>query len=85
MSEEKTFFDRNMEMWERWTSQYMDTVSRAMETTMTQSSTLRKQIDKAVATAVGTQFEIALSAIKALERQVESLSGKIDELLKTED
>jgi hypothetical protein len=85
MSEDKGFFERNMEMWEKWTSTYMDTMAAAMDKTMEQSATLRKQVDKAVATTVGTQFEAALAAIRALEKQVEALSGKIDELLKDED
>jgi predicted nucleic acid-binding Zn-ribbon protein len=85
MSEEKSFFEKNMEMWERWTGTYMDTMTKAMDRTMEQSAALRKQVDKAVATAVSTQFETALSAIKALEKQVETLSAKIDELLEQDD
>lgn len=82
MSEEKNFFEKNMEMWERWTGTYMDTMSKAMEKTMEQSAGLKKQVDKAVATTVGTQLDAALAAIKSLERQVEALAGKIDELAK---
>ncbi len=82
MSEEKGFFDKNMEMWERWTSTYMDTMAKAMERTMDQSAAFRKQVDKAVAMTVDTQLEAALAAIKALEKQIEALSGKMDELLK---
>ncbi len=81
MSEEKSFFEKNMQMWERWTSSYVDTMSAAMEKTMEQSAALRKQVDKAVATAVGTQLDAALAAIRSLEKQVETLAGKIDEML----
>jgi hypothetical protein len=85
MSEDKSFFEKNMEMWERWTSSYMDTMATAMEKTMEQSTALRKQVDKAVATAVGTQMDAALAAIRALEKQVETLAGKIDEMLEQDD
>lgn len=85
MSEEKSYFEKNMEMWERWTGTYMDTMARAMERTMDQSAAFRKQVDSAVTTAVETQFEATLTAIKALERQVGALSGKIDEFLKQKD
>jgi hypothetical protein len=85
MSEEKSFFEKNMEMWERWTSSYMDTMATAMEKTMEQSATLRKQVDKAVATAVSVQMDAALAAIRSMESQIEILSGKIDELLQQED
>lgn len=85
MSESWGFFEKNMEMWEKWTSTYMDTMSKAMDKTMEQSAALKKQVDKAVATAVGTQLDATLAGIKSLERQVEALSGKIDELLEQED
>jgi hypothetical protein len=85
MSEDKSFFEKNMEMWERWTSSYMDTMASAMEKTMEQSTALRKQVDKAVATAVGTQMDATLTAIRSLEKQVETLSAKIDEMLQHED
>jgi ABC-type phosphate transport system auxiliary subunit len=85
MSEDKSFFEKNMEMWERWTSSYMDTMATAMEKTMEQSTALRQQVDKAVATAVGTQMDATLAAIRSLEKQVEVLAGKIDEMLQHED
>jgi cbb3-type cytochrome oxidase cytochrome c subunit len=85
MSENWSFFEKNMEMWEKWTSTYMDTMSKAMEKTMEQSSAFKKQVDKAVATAVSAQFDATLAAIQSLEKQVEALSSKIDELLEQED
>jgi hypothetical protein len=85
MSEDKSFFEKNMEMWERWTSSYMDTMATAMEKTMEQSAALRKQVDKAVATAVGAQMDATLAAVRSLENQIEVLAGKIDELLQHED
>ena len=85
MSENWGMFEKNVEMWEKWTSSYMDTMSKAMEKTMEQSTAFKKQMDKAVATAVNTQLDTTLAAIKSLEHQVETLSGKIDELLKQED
>jgi RNA polymerase-binding transcription factor DksA len=74
------FLDKSMEMWERWTSTYLDTMSKAMERTMEQSVTFRKQVDKAVAATVGSQLDATLTAIRALEKQVEMLAAKIDEL-----
>ena len=85
MSEEKSFFEKNMAMWERWTSSYMDTMATAMEKTMEQSAALRKQVDKAVATAVSSQMDAALAAIRSLEKQIEALAGKIDEMLEGND
>jgi len=56
-----------------------------MERTMEQSASFKKQMDKAVATAVNTQLEATLAALRSLEKQVEALSGKIDELIEQED
>jgi len=56
-----------------------------MEKTMEQSQALRKQVDKTVATAVGTQMDATLAAIRSLEKQVETLSTKIDEMLDRQD
>lgn len=85
MSEDKTMFDKNVEMWERWTTSYMDTMARAMDRTMEQSAAFQKQVEKAAAVAVDAQLEAALTAIKALENQMETLSGRIEELLKKQD
>ncbi len=85
MSENWNLFEKNMEMWEKWTSTYMDTMYQTMEKAMEQSMAFKKQVDKAVATTVGTQFDAILAGIKTLENQVETLSGKVDELLQEED
>jgi len=82
MSEDKTLFDKNLEMWERWTSSYMDTMARAMDRTMEQSAVFQKQVEKAATAAVDAQIEAMMGAIKALERQMETLSARIEELLK---
>jgi hypothetical protein len=85
MSENWNILEKNMELWEKWTSTYMDTMSKAMERTMEQSASFQKQMDKAAATAVNTQLDAALAAIRSLEGQIEALSGKVDELLQQED
>ena len=82
MSEDKTLFDKNIEMWERWTSSYMDTMAKAMDKTMEQSVVFQKQVEKATAVAVDAQLGAMLAAIKSLEKQMEMLSGRIEELLK---
>lgn len=85
MSDEKTVLDQTMAMWERMSANYMDTMTKAVEKTMEQSTAFRKQVDKAVATALGAQLEATLAGLKALQNQIEQLSAKVDELLKRED
>jgi hypothetical protein len=98
MSENWNLFEKNVEIWEKWTNTYMDTMAKAMDKTMEQSTafrhqmekameqseSFRKQMDEAVATAVNTQLDATLAALKSLEQQVENLSSKIDELLAQE-
>lgn len=81
MTEEKNFFEKNMEMWDKWTSSYVDTMSKMMERAMEQSAVLKKQVDEAVATTVGAQMDATLTAIRSLEKQVELLSTKIDDFM----
>jgi len=77
-------FKKNMEMWEQFTSNYMDTMFKTVEKTMEQSEAFKAQIDKATATAVSSQFEATLTTLQALQRQVEALSKKVDTLLEKE-
>ncbi len=81
MEPERNLWEQNIALWEKWTSSYTDTMFKAMEKTLEQSSTFRGQVDRAVNSAMSTQLEITLSAIKALERQVEILSTKVDKLV----
>lgn len=78
-------FEKNVELWEKWTSTYMDTMSKAMDKTLEQSASFRKQVDQAVAASIGAQMDAALAGIQALERQIEMLSEKMDELLKEQE
>ena len=77
-------YKRNLEMWEKFTSSYMDTMFKTVEKTMQQSQTFQSQMDKAVAATVSTQLGATLSTLQALQRQVEMLSQKVDTLLEKE-
>ncbi len=83
MEAEKNLWEQNIALWEKWTSAYTDTMFKAMEKTLDQSTSFRSQVDKAVNTAMNTQFEMTLTSLKALERQVEILSAKVDKLIDT--
>jgi len=81
MEPDKNLWEQNIALWEKWTNQYTDTLFKAMEKTIDQTSSFRGQMDKAVNTAMNTQMEMTLTSIKALERQIETLSAKVDKLL----
>jgi len=73
-------YKRNLEMWEKFTSSYMDTMFKTVEKTIEQSSVIKAQVDKAVAQTVSSQFDATLAALQVLQRQVEALSAKVDKL-----
>jgi len=73
-------YKRNLEMWEKFTSSYMDTMFKTVEKTIEQSNVIKAQVDKAVAQTVSSQFDATLAALHALQRQVEALSAKVDKL-----
>ncbi len=81
MEAEKNLWEQNIALWEKWTSAYTETMFKAVEKSLDQSTSFRTQIDKAVNTAMNTQFEMTLTSLKALERQVEILSAKVDKLV----
>lgn len=82
MTEGKTPFDQGMEMWQRMSAGYTDAVTKAVEQTMAQSAGFQAQVNHAVATAMSAQLEATLTAIRALEVQVQAMAAKVDELLK---
>lgn len=118
---EKSLFERNMEMWEKFVNQNMDLMFKSMEKAMESqeavqaqvskavdkgvegsgeaqdrfaqlmskawenSLTLQEQVAKAVSAGISAQAEATLVALRALERQVEAVSQKMDELIETEE
>lgn len=82
MSESKNIFEQNMALWESMTSSYTDTMFKAVEKALEQSSALQKQINDAVTAATQVHFETTLNAIKAVERQVEALSEQVSKYVK---
>jgi DNA-binding transcriptional regulator GbsR (MarR family) len=78
------FFKKNVEMWEKFTASYMDTLFKTVEKAMEQSQSIKERVDKAAAQAVASQLDAALTSLQALQRQVEALSAKVDKLVEEE-
>ena len=60
-------------------------VSQAVNKTLEGSQAFQEQVAKGVSAAVSAQFDVTLKTLKALERQVEHLSERMDELIQTRD
>lgn len=75
------YFQKNVEMWEKFTSSYMDTMFRMVEKSMDQSQVFKEQMDRVVNEAVSTQLDATMTTLKAMQKQMEILTEKMDELL----
>ncbi|MBI4787351.1 MAG: hypothetical protein HY782_09935 [Chloroflexi bacterium] len=80
MEAEKSIWEENIELWEKWSNDCQGTMFKAMETALQQSSSFRAEIDKATNAAISTQVGVALAAIKVLECQIEGLTTQVEEL-----
>lgn len=78
------FFKKNLELWEKFTSNYMDTMFKTVERTMDQSQAFRERVDQAANKAVSAQLTATMSALEALQRQMQALSEKVDKLMEQE-
>ena len=85
MTDEKSFaekgLEKNVELWEKWTGAYMDTMFKAMDKTMEQSTTLQDNVNKAVSMAVHAQTATMMTMLKTMQDQLEKLTDKVDEYL----
>ena len=75
------YFQKNIDMWEKFTTSYMDTMFRMVEKSMNQSQVFKDQMDRVVNEAVSQQLETTMATLMAMQKQMEILSEKMDELL----
>ena len=75
------FFKKNMDMWEKFTVSYMDTMFKTVEKTMEQSQVFKEQVDKAVSSALDRQVDFNKATLESVQRQLEALTAKVDELI----
>jgi len=79
------FFKQNVEMWEKFTTNYMDTMFKTVERTMDQSQAFKEKMDKTVQDTVSSQMQATLTALQALQRQMEVLTEKVDKMMEREN
>jgi polyhydroxyalkanoate synthesis regulator protein len=79
------FIRKNIEMWENFTSTYMDTMFKTVERAMQQSQVFRESVDSSVNKAMANQTEATMATLKAMQRQLEALTEKVDQLMEKEE
>ena len=75
------FFKKNIEMWEKFTTSYMDTMFKTVEKTVDQSQAMSGQVSKLVEEAVAQQTNATMMMLETMQRQMQTLTEKVDELL----
>ena len=75
------YFKKNVELWEQFTTTYMDTMFSMVGKTMDQSEAFKDQMDRVVNEAVSTQLGATMSTLQLMQRQMEELSKKMDRLI----
>ena len=74
-------FKKNIEMWEKFTGTYMDTMFKMVEKTMDQSQVFKEQMDKVANEAVSNQLEMTMATLNAIQKQMDAVSEKLDKLM----
>jgi ribonuclease I len=75
------YFKKNIELWEQFTTSYMDTMFRMVGKTMDQSQAFQDQMERVVDETVSKQMTATMTALQAMQGQMESLSQKMDQML----
>ena len=75
------YFKKNIEMWEQFTTSYMNTMFGMVEKTMNQSQAFKEQMDKVVNEAVSTQMDATMKTLDIMKQQMEEISEKMDAVL----
>ncbi|MFN2188431.1 MAG: hypothetical protein ACK2T3_06690 [Candidatus Promineifilaceae bacterium] len=75
------YFKKNIELWEQFTTSYVDTMFKMVGKTMDQSEAFKAQMEKVVDDTVSQQMNATVAAIEAMQKQMEMLSAKMDEML----
>ena len=75
------YFKKNIEMWEQFTTTYMDTMFGMVEKTMNQSQAFKDQMDKVVNEAVSSQMDATMKTLDIMKHQMEEISAKMDAVL----
>ena len=75
------YFKKNIEMWEQFTTTYMNTMFGMVEKTMNQSQAFKDQMDKVVNEAVSSQMDATMKTLDIMKHQMEEISAKMDAVL----
>lgn len=70
-------FQKNAEMWQQFSTQYVENMMSQFEANMAQSQLFQKQMQEAVSKVVNGQFELVMSSLKTMEGQMTEIMAQM--------
>lgn len=70
-------FQKNAEVWQQFSTEYMENMMSLFEKNMTQSQLFQKQMQEAVSQVVNNQFELVMSSLKTMEGQMNEMMAQV--------
>lgn len=70
-------FQKNAEMWQQFSTQYVENMMSQFEANMAQSQLFQKQMQEAVSKVVNGQFELVMSSLKTMEGQMTEMMAQM--------
>lgn len=80
MSNENNPFQKNLELWQKFSESYTKNMFAIFEKNLEGSKAFQEQVQSAVNQAVDAQFEMVLTGLKTMEKQVGELSKAVSEM-----
>lgn len=70
-------FQKNAEMWQQFSTEYVENMMGQFEKNMAQSQLFQKQMQEAVSKVVNGQFELVMSSLKTMEAQMTEMMAQM--------
>lgn len=70
-------FQKNAEMWQQFSTEYIENMMSLFEKNMAQSQLFQKQTQEAVSKVVNSQFELVMSSLKTMEGQMNEMMAQM--------
>lgn len=74
MDFQTNLFTKNMEMWQNFSSAYMENMMSMFEKSVATSQVFQEQVQKAVEEVVNSQFELMSTSMQAMQAQMNEMA-----------
>ena len=85
MEEYTNYFQKNVDLWQRYSESYVEHFTAAFERNLEQAKTLQDQLYKVAGGVINSQFNLAMRGLDILDNQSSKLENSIDEFVTSEE